>query len=146
MLGVAENNLFIYKFEVRRFPEFRQQILEIMIELREKLEPDLVLLPSLKDVHQDHHTIAEEGIRAFKYTSILGYEIPWNLLSFEPSQFVALQDRHLNKKMEAISCYQSQKHRHYANEEFIYGWARTRGVQVNYDYAEAFEVVRWILR
>ncbi len=144
-IGILENNLFIYKFAVRDFPKFRQEILEILVSLREQLKPDLVLLPSLNDMHQDHHTIAEEGIRAFKYTSILSYELPWNLFSFKTSCLVILQKRHLDKKMQAISCYQSQKHRNYADEEFFHGLARTRGVQINTQYAEAFEVVRWVI-
>ena len=145
-LGLKENNLTIHKFPVRDFPKFRQEILETLVSLREKLKPDLVLLPSLKDVHQDHHTIAEEGIRAFKHTSLLAYELPWNLFNFETSCLITLHQRHLDRKVEAIKCYQSQKHRHYANPEFIYGLAISRGVPINVDYAEAFEVVRWVIR
>ena len=146
VLGILENRLSIYKFTARDFPKSRQEILELLIDLRDKLQPDLVLLPSLKDTHQDHHTVAEEGIRAFKHTNILAYELPWNLFDFEPSLFTILQGRNLDKKVEAIKCYQSQKHRNYASEEFLYGLARVRGVQINAQYAEAFEVVRWIIR
>lgn len=146
VLGIKENNLTIHKFPVRDFPKFRQEILETLVSLREKLEPDLVLLPSLKDIHQDHHTIAEEGIRAFKNTSLLAYELPWNLFNFETSCLITLHPRHLDKKVKAIECYQSQKHRNYTSKEFIYGWARSSGVQINAEYAEAFEVVRWVIR
>ena len=146
VLGIAGENLYIYKFEVRTFPKFRQEILELLVSLRGELKPDLILLPSLKDVHQDHHVIAEEGIRAFKYTNIISYEIPWNLFNFEPSLFVILGKEHLNKKWTAISCYQSQKHRLYASEEFFHSLARTRGVQINAEYAEAFEIIRWIVK
>ncbi|MBA7614859.1 hypothetical protein ES703_22133 [subsurface metagenome] len=146
VLGIPAENLIIHRFEVRRLPEFRQDILEILIDLREKLKPELVLLPSINDLHQDHHTIAEEGIRAFKYINTLSYELPWNQLSSNPSLFVVLEERHLDKKVRAMECYQSQKHRHYANREFVYGLARTRGTQVNAQYAEAFEIIRWIIR
>lgn len=145
VLGIPAENLIIHKFEVRRLPEFRQDILEILIDLREKLKPELVLLPSINDLHQDHHTIAEEGIRAFKHINILSYELPWNQLSFNPSLFVVLEERHLDKKVQAMKCYQSQQHRHYANSKFLYGLAQTRGIQVNARYAEAFEVIRWII-
>lgn len=144
-LGIPAENLIIHRFEVRRLAEFRQDILEILIALREKLKPELVLLPSINDLHQDHHTIAEEGIRAFKYINILSYELPWNQLSFNPSLSVVLNERHLAKKAQAIECYQSQKHRQYTDREFLNGLARTRGVQVNAQYAEAFEVVKWII-
>ncbi|MEG2229105.1 MAG: PIG-L family deacetylase, partial [Odoribacter sp.] len=35
--------------------------------------------------------------------------------------------------------------RDYLSEEFIYSLARTRGVQIGCEYAEAFEVVRLFL-
>jgi hypothetical protein len=41
--------------------------------------------------------------------------------------------------------YQSQQHRSYANAEFIRSLALTRGVQIGKRYAEAFEVVRWVI-
>ncbi len=146
VLGIAPDNLYIHRFEVRIFPQFRQEILELLVKLKENIKPELVVMPSLNDFHQDHHTIAEEGIRAFKHTSVICYEQPWNLLSFTPSCFVTLKKHHIGKKVKAIQSYQSQKHRNYTGEEFIHGLARTRGVQVNCEYAEAFEVVRWVMR
>ncbi len=145
-LGIEEENLYIYNFKVRVFSQFRQDILDLLIDLRKQLNPDLVLLPSLKDTHQDHITVVEEGIRAFKHITILSYELPWNLLGFAPSLFVSLERQHLNRKIQAVNCYQSQKHKKYTGEEFLYGWARMRGGQINCDYAEAFEVIRCIIR
>src|SRR6476661_4859591 len=56
--------------------------LGIPVALWEEWEPDVVFQPSLHDVHQDHRAVAEEGLRAFKRTTILGYEIPWNNFDF----------------------------------------------------------------
>ena len=56
-----------------------------------------------------------------------------------------LEEKHIAKKTNAIRQYQSQAHRSYANEEFVKSLARTRGVQINTQYAECFEVIRWIL-
>ena len=50
--------------------------------LRAEWQPDVVFQPPHHDVHQDHQTIAQEGLRAFKRTTILGYEIPWNNFDF----------------------------------------------------------------
>jgi LmbE family N-acetylglucosaminyl deacetylase len=146
VLGIKTENLLIYRFDVRTFPQFRQDILDLMNSLRNELKPDLVLLPSLEDMHQDHRTIAEEGIRAFKQLNLISYEIPWNIFNSAPSLFVTLHEGHLEKKMAALNCYRSQQHRNYMNKEYIYALARTRGVQVNCDHAEAFEVIRWVMR
>ena len=81
-LGIKKENVFIYNYEVRKLNYVRQEILEDLIRHRKILKPDLVLMPSLNDIHQDHSTIAQEGLRAFKNTTILGYELIWNNLTF----------------------------------------------------------------
>jgi len=45
--------------------------------------------------------VAEEGLRAFKRTTILGYEIPWNNFDFEYQWYVALEQRHVDLKIAA---------------------------------------------
>jgi LmbE family N-acetylglucosaminyl deacetylase len=145
-LGLARERVRCLDFEVRDFPRDRQRILECMIRIREEVRPDLVLLPSANDTHQDHVTVHEEGVRAFKYGSMLGYEVPWNNLSFETTSFVFLEEQDVSRKVEALRCYRSQADRPYANEEFLRALARTRGTQIGARYAEAFRVIRWVLR
>ncbi|MCK4395674.1 MAG: PIG-L family deacetylase [Candidatus Marinimicrobia bacterium] len=144
-LGIKPENLLLYKYRVRHFAYHRQEILEDLVELNKRIKPDLVFIPCLQDLHQDHSTIAIEGLRAFKRTSILGYEIPWNNINFTTQCFITFDEKHLNKKLKALDCYNSQKGKFYASAKFIEGLARTRGTQIGVKYAEAFEVIRWIL-
>lgn len=144
-LGLLADNLILYNYEVRTFNYRRQEILDNLISLRQKLNPDVVFMPSVNDIHQDHHTVAQEGLRAFKFSSILAYEVPWNNLTFNTSSFCILDERHIQKKINALSEYKSQAHRPYANAEFVRALARTRGVQINANYAECFDIVRWII-
>jgi LmbE family N-acetylglucosaminyl deacetylase len=123
----------------------RQDILEEMIVLQRDLDPDCVLLPALIDLHQDHKTVAEEGLRAFKRTTVMAYEIPWNNLNFSQQAYVRLEERHIEKKVEALQCYASQGHRNYLNEDYIRNVALTRGININCGFAEVFEVYRWVL-
>ena len=102
-------------------------------------------IPSLHDIHQDHSTIAQEGLRAFKNTTILGYELIWNNLSFDTQCFVRLSQENIDVKIRALKEYHSQGKRNYLSEEFVYSLARARGVQVGCEFAEAFEVVRLFL-
>jgi LmbE family N-acetylglucosaminyl deacetylase len=143
VLGIKPENLILFDYDVRTFNYHRQAILDDLIKLREELKPDLVLMPSPNDIHQDHKTIMEEGLRAFKFTSILCYEMPWNNLNFNTTCFSVLQEEHLHKKIQALKKYESQAHRPYANEDFIRGLAISRGVQTNEKLAEVFEVLRW---
>lgn len=96
--GIPAEQLILFDFQVRHFPAHRQEILEELVRLNRRIVPDLVLAPSLHDVHQDHHTIAEEAIRAFKRTSILGYEEPWNNLTFNNQVYVTLEERPCRKE------------------------------------------------
>ena len=144
-LGIKEENLFIYDYEVRKLNYVRQEILEDLIALRNRLDIDLVLMPSLNDIHQDHTTVAQEGLRAFKTKTILGYELIWNNLSFDTTSFVKLEKRHIQSKADALKEYESQHGRDYMSEEFIFSLAKARGVQIGSEYAESFEVVRLVI-
>jgi len=144
-LGIKEENLIIFDYQVRQLNFHRQEILEDLIMLRKKVSFDLVLVPSLNDIHQDHLTVAEEGLRAFKSTSVLGYELIWNNLTFNTTCFVKLEERHLLNKISALSKYESQAERNYFSPEFVKSLAKTRGVQIGAPYAEAFEVIRWVM-
>jgi N-acetylglucosamine malate deacetylase 1 len=141
-LGLPEESLTVHDFEVRTFPDRRQEILELLIALWEEWRPDAVLQPSHHDIHQDHQVVAQEGLRAFKRTTILGYEIPWNNFNFDYQAYFALEHQHLERKVAALAKYASQQHRRYADSEYIWNIARTHGINVNREYAEVFEVYR----
>jgi LmbE family N-acetylglucosaminyl deacetylase len=145
VLGVKEENLIVFNYEVRRLNYHRQEILDDLIKLRTSIEPDIIFQPSANDIHQDHITIAQEGLRVFKNRTILGYELIWNNLSFNTQCFVKLRKEHVSSKVEALKQYASQSHREYMSSEFIFALAKARGVQIGSEYAESFEVVRMIL-
>ncbi|WP_214365434.1 PIG-L deacetylase family protein [Pseudonocardia sp. H11422] len=144
-LGVLPDRLHVLDFEVRRFGRDRQEILQAMVDLNRDLEPGLVLLPGPEDLHQDHQVVATEGLRAFKRTSVLAYEIAWNNISFRTTSFVTLEERHVDAKIAALDCYKSQEHRPYADPDFLRSQVRYHGVQAGVSYAETFDVLRWIL-
>ncbi len=144
-LGLRKENQIVYRYRVRHFPAFRQEILEDIFQLKKQIAPDLVFVPSLNDIHQDHQVIASEGLRVFKKSSILGYELPWNNIVFETRSFVSLSKSNIEKKIEALRCYKTQSHRSYLDDAFIYGLAKTRGTQFESEYAESFEVMRILI-
>lgn len=144
-LGIKPDHLIIYNYEVRKLNYQRQDILEKLILIRKELDPDIIFLPSLNDIHQDHKTVSEEGLRAFKKKTILGYELVWNNLTFNNQAFIMLEKKHIDKKISALKQYTSQGKREYLSEDFIYALARTRGVQVGMEYAECFEVIRLMI-
>lgn len=144
-LGINPDDLIIYNYQVRKLNYSRQEVLESLIGIRKSSTFDLVLMPSLKDIHQDHSTIAQEGLRAFKNTTILGYELIWNNLSFDTTCFVKLDKAHVEAKCRALTKYVSQGGRDYMSKDFIFSLAKARGVQIGCGYAESFEVIRWVI-
>jgi LmbE family N-acetylglucosaminyl deacetylase len=147
-MGLGDDHYRIFDFMVRYLPDHRQQILEELVKAKREFSPDLVIGPSLNDHHQDHEVVAKEMVRAFKNSSsIISYELPWNHTEFDNQLFIKLARRQIDRKVELLSCYRSQVRleRPYFSSDFIHGWARMRGGQVGAEYAEAFEVIRWIM-
>lgn len=147
-LGLKEDDYMICNFRVRHLDEKRQDILERLVKIRHDFQPDVVMMPSLNDYHQDHQVVSNEAVRAFKmHSSIIGYELPWNHIAFNTSMFIRLQKPHLESKREMLSHYRSQIQmgRSYFSPEYIFGLAKVRGTQCASNYAEAFEVVRWMI-
>jgi LmbE family N-acetylglucosaminyl deacetylase len=142
VLGIDEVRFF--DFEVRKLAEVRQEILDILIKVNKELQPVTVFLPAMGDVHQDHQVIYAEGVRAFKFANLLGYELPWNNTNFQPEYFEPVNENQLAKKMEALKEYKTQIHRKYMQGEFTRSLAVVRGIQCNQPLAEAFEIYKMV--
>jgi len=145
VLGIGPLNFHLFDYEVRVFPSHRQEILEDLVRLRKRINPNLVITHNSADTHQDHKTISEESFRAFKQSAtIWGYESFKNNRSFDNDLFVALNQTHIDTKLKAISKYNSQLIK-YDNRDAVVSLAKYRGSQINHEYAECFEVMRVII-
>lgn len=144
VLGIDENNLIIKNYRVRYFKNRRQEILEDLVSLNKEIKPDLVLCPATTDIHQDHQTITEETMRAFKSTSILGYEFIWNSYDQKTNFFVSLSEKNIETKIEALKKYKSQGFRSYTSPDNLQIMAKYKGLQVKRNLVEAFQVIRLI--
>ena len=143
-LGIDKNNLIFFDYEVRLFPEVRQHILENMVQINSEIQPDLVFMPNSKDTHQDHNVVYTEGFRAFKKTSLLGFESLWNNSIFDANFFVCLSEENVKAKMASLRCYKSQAIRNDVKHEAVEMLAKVRGSQIYREYAECFENIRYI--
>lgn len=128
------------KFIVRRFSESRQEILEYFYSRKGF---DIIYTHSANDLHQDHRVIGEESLRAFKSCSkLLTYTNPWNGINKKSNCFSVLTRDHLNRKIKALSFYESQKNRPYMSEESIWAIAKCSGIHCGFGFAEEFEIVK----
>jgi len=144
IMGVPQNNLFVYDYVVRKLSYSRQELLEDLVRLRARIKPDIVFLPSVNDLHQDHQALHAEGMRAFKDITVWGYELPWNHITFSAQAFIVLSPDNVEAKWLALQAYKSQiqLERPYFTQEFVQSLAVLRGLQVKARYAEAFEVMK----
>ena len=144
-LGIVKHDILNYP--VRHLPEHRQEILDYMVQLNKQIKPDCVFLPSRYDTHQDHKTICEEGIRAFRKSSCLyGFDMPWNTMNNHIHMFHIITDEHVKKKIDFINCFKSQvvKNNPVLRESKIRAHVMDRGSIIGEEFAEAFETIREI--
>ena len=143
-IGIPDStSLTVHDFEVRTFPERRQDILELLIELWEEWQPDAVFMPSVNDIHQDHQVVAAEGLRAFKRTTVLGYEIPWNNLNFSYQAYVSLEKHAPRAQGRRARAATSRSSTATTRTRSTSGPAPARTASTSArDYAEVFEVYR----
>ena len=144
-LGLKRENLIIWNYPVRRFNEYRQEILEDFVKLRTKIAPELVLCHSTDDKHQDHEIARQEAYRAFKWNSIWGYELPWNTRHFKADIFVSLYRRNIERKIKALNCLESQRARQYYDPKRREANAIAMGEKVGQDFCEVFESISQII-
>lgn len=133
----------LYNFPVRIFDQYRQRILDTIIRDIESFNPDLLIIPSPGDLHQDHAVISNEGVRAFN-GSIICWE-PYRG-NFVPNFFVSLSLKNVKAKIRMLSTYESQlaKGRRYFSGRMVHAKAIFRGANINTDYAEAFHLIQMI--
>ncbi|GGC89919.1 hypothetical protein GCM10011512_16090 [Tersicoccus solisilvae] len=145
VLGIPPERVSVLDFRVRYLADQRQGVLQHLVELNRDLKPSVVFCPTREDLHQDHAVVATEALRAFKARTILGYEMPWNNITFDANMLVRLEERDVELKVAALAEYESQRHRPYITERFIRGLSHSRGVTIGEEYAEAFTLYRGVL-
>lgn len=129
------------------------------MDLVKRVEPDVLYVPFLYDVHKDHRELVHSFSVAWrpctdvgrKIREVFAYETVsethWNLPYLEPAfcpnQWVDVGP-YLDKKLRALECYKSQI-RSFPDArslEAVEALARWRGCQVGLRAAEAFVTIR----
>jgi LmbE family N-acetylglucosaminyl deacetylase len=142
VLGVPEKNVVLGQFETRRFPELRQEILEYMIRLNRTFKPEIVFVHTKADIHQDHATITEEGLRAFRGTTVLGYDVLRSSYGFFPNFLVEVTQQDVDCKIAALREYKTYESKYYFDENIQRATMIRHGALAERPYAEGFDILR----
>lgn len=144
VLGVSRENTIVASFQSRRFSQDRQDILQYLFDLAHDRKPDLVLTHSQADIHQDHQVTTGEVLRAFRGTTVLGYEIIRSSDRFCPAFLVEVTEDEVRTKIRALAEYDTYADKYYFKPEIIRAGLIRNGALVERQYAEGFEALRII--
>lgn len=144
VLGVPEQKIILGPFTTRVFPEARQEILEYFLKLRRDFMPDLIFTHSRQDVHQDHNTMTEEALRAFRGITVLGFDVVRSSYGFFPHFLVEVTEEDVNRKIEALSKYETYHDRYYFNRELTRSIMVRHGALAERPFAEGFDILRFV--
>jgi len=131
--------------------------LEIIVNT---IKPDTIYSTFYGDLHQDHRALFEalntaarvwadhlvKKILLCETISSTDQGIIHNINPFVPNYYVTLSDHHVDKKMNALSCYEREikKECHPRSIEHVLNVAKSRGREIRSSYAEAFMLMRFI--
>ncbi|MBE0681372.1 MAG: PIG-L family deacetylase [Anaerolineales bacterium] len=142
ILGVPEEKIMFGPFSTRVFPNSRQDILEYFLKLRKDFKPDLIFTHSKQDVHQDHNTMTDEALRAFRGITVLGFDVVRSSYGFFPHFLVEVTEEDVIKKVEALAEYKTYRDRYYFNSELTRSIMVRHGALAERPFAEGFDILR----
>ena len=142
VLGVPRDRVVFGPFTTRVFPEERQQILEYLLALRRDFEPDIIFVHSRQDVHQDHLTINEEALRAFRGITVLGFDVVRSSYGFFPHFLVEVTEQDVQAKIQALAQYETYWDKYYFNCELTRSILVRHGALAERPFAEGFDILR----
>lgn len=142
VLGVPREKIVLGPFTTRVFHDSRQDILEFFLKLRREFSPDLIFVHSRQDVHQDHLTMTDEALRAFRGITVLGFDVVRSSYGFFPHFLVEVTEQDVNKKIEALSKYETYRNKYYFNSELTRSIMVRHGALAERPFAEGFDILR----
>jgi len=146
ILGVPKEKIVFGPFTTRVFPDSRQEILEYFLKLRKDYQPDLIFVHSKQDIHQDHLTMTDEALRAFRGITLLGFDVVRSSYGFFPHFLVEVTEEDASKKIEALSQYETYRDRYYFNSELTRSIMVRHGALAECPFAEGFDILRIVGR
>lgn len=115
---------------------------KVFEDLKRTISPNLIFTHHAKDAHQDHRLLSELTWNTFRDHLILEYEIPkYDGDLGQPGVFVPLTEEICRRKARYLmDAFQSQRTKHWFDENVFLALMRLRGMECNSasGYAEAF--------
>jgi LmbE family N-acetylglucosaminyl deacetylase len=142
-LEAAERSeVIVHGFRDGFFPYLGGEIKDVFEDLKARVSPDIIFTHTRHDLHQDHRLVCELTWNTWRDHLILEYEIP----KFDgdlgaPNVFVPIAHEVATQKVALLTeSFESQRDKHWFDEELFLGLMRIRGMEAvsPTGYAEAF--------
>ena len=141
-LGVPKDRVIIEQFETRKFPDKRQEVLEYLLKLRKDFKPDMVFVHTRSDIHQDHNVVTEEALRAYRGTTVLGFDVVRSSYGFFPHFLVEVSQADVDAKLAALAEYKTYLDKYYFDPALLRATMVRHGALAERPYAEGFDILR----
>ncbi len=142
ILGVSPDHIRLGTFVTRRFPELRQEILEYLYQLNHDYQPDIVITHTRSDIHQDHQQTTEEVLRAFRGTTVLGYDALRSSYGFFPHFLVEVTQEDVQRKIQSLAEYTTYNDKYYFDPSVLRATLIRHGALAERPFAEGFDILR----
>jgi LmbE family N-acetylglucosaminyl deacetylase len=144
VLGIERQKIVLGPFETRNFPRDRQEILEFLFELNRSYKPEVVFAHTESDIHQDHSVTTVEALRAFRGTTVLGYDVLRSSYGFFPNFLVEVTEEDVEKKVRSLLEYGTYCDKYYFTPDVIRSTLIRHGALAERPFAEGFNILRII--
>jgi LmbE family N-acetylglucosaminyl deacetylase len=142
VLGVPRDHVKLESFVTRRFPELRQDILEYLYQLNREYRPDIVITHTRSDIHQDHQQTTEEVLRAFRGTTVLGFDALRSSYGFFPHFLAEVTEQDVERKIKALAEYTTYNEKYYFSADVLRSTLIRHGALAELPFAEGFDILR----
>ena len=131
-------------FEDSYFPNQSREIKAFLLDLRARVEPDVIFTHSRLDAHQDHRELNKLTMNIFRDHFVFEYEIPkWDGDITQRNAYVPLLPGVIDRKIDLLmEHFATQRSKDWFHADVFRGLARMRGMECRSPslFAEAFTV------
>ncbi len=113
-----------------------------MIQLNRTFQPEIVFVHTKADIHQDHGTITEEALRAFRGTTVLGFDVLRSSYGFFPNFLVEVTEQDAECKIAALRQYKTYENKYYFDPTITRATMIRHGALAERPFAEGFDILR----
>ena len=94
------------------------------------------------DIHQDHQQTTEEVLRAFRGTTVLGFDALRSSYGFFPHFLVEVTTEDVENKIRSLTQYSTYHDKYYFSADVLRATLIRHGALAELPFAEGFDILR----